>query len=393
MTDSRQRPFLYDGRAYLRTEAGTRRMTHEELHYAMLNRAPQANDWEYYKVPEADLADLDHEEILATVAEGIRSGRLPEQAATQDPWIALQHLDLVREEQLTRAAILAFGKKPEKFFPQCLLRLARFRGVDKTEFIDNKQIYGNIFTLIRAALRFANEYLPIASTFPKGAVQRLDQPLFPIIALREAIANAVCHRDYSRTGGSVSLAIFDDRLEIWSYGLLPSGLEVKDLLELNQSLPRNHRLANVLYYHRYFERWGRGIKLIIDECVNAGHPAPYYIINTGGVLLTMPSKQSLGPTYLATEQGDRLVTEDEKALIIAEPIIDNLHPRQKQILALLTTGGPLNSQQLHDQLQIAVTRRTLHNDLMGLLNLGFVRMIGQSKSTVWQSLISMDQIK
>jgi len=101
--------------------------------------------------------------------------------------------------------------------------------------------------------------------------------------LREAITNALCHRDYSFSGGSTSFAIYDDRIEIWNYGILPPGLSVNDLGDLNQSIPRNRRMANILYYHKLFESWGRGIRLIIDGCIEAGYPSPIYSINSGGV--------------------------------------------------------------------------------------------------------------
>jgi ATP-dependent DNA helicase RecG len=174
---------------------------------------------------------LDTEEILSTIKEGIFNGRIPEGYATNDPEMALKHLGLMKDHQMTRAAIILFGKKPEAIFPQCILRLARFKGNDKAEFLDNRQVHGNIFHLLRAAMSFANFHLPIASTFPKDSMMREDKPLFQIPVLREAITNALTHRDYSFTGGSVSFAIYDNRLEFWSYGLLPPGLAIEELVD------------------------------------------------------------------------------------------------------------------------------------------------------------------
>jgi ATP-dependent DNA helicase RecG len=110
------------------------------------------------------------------------------------------------------------------------------RGTDKAEFIDNKQVNGNIFKLIKEAMAFSNTYLPVASTFSQKSIERIDTPLFPILALREAIANAICHRDYSYQGGRVSFAIFDDRIEVWSYGLFTPGVSIENLTGLNQSV-------------------------------------------------------------------------------------------------------------------------------------------------------------
>lgn len=190
-----------------------------------------------------------------------------------------------------------------------------------------------MFSLLRSALSFANLHLPIASTFSKDTVKREDKPLFPISILREAITNALCHRDYSFTGGSISFAIYDDRLEIWSYGLLPPGLSIDDLGELNQSIPRNRRIANVLYYHKLFESWGRGIRLIIDGCVEAGHPLPVYSINSGGLLLTLPMMlQRVGlPEAISS-------------------VTVELTDRQQEILLLLKKSSGLSTSEIHGQL-------------------------------------------
>ena len=86
--------------------------------------------------------------------------------------------------------------------PQCLLRVARFRGLDRSEFLDNRQFNGNAFALLSHAERFLRDTLPIASRFETGRIQRIDEPLYPPLATREALANALCHRDYALGGGS-----------------------------------------------------------------------------------------------------------------------------------------------------------------------------------------------
>jgi len=225
----------------------------EYLQQLTISNANDNQPWERQTVNDVSLDDLDINEILSTIREGAINNRIPENYVTGDPWQALIHLGLIEKNKITNAALILFGKEPDKKHPQCLLRLARFRGIDKESFIDNKQVRGNIFKLLREAMLFANTHLPVSSEFPKNSVQRIDTPLFPILAIREAIANALCHRDYSYYGGSISFAIFDDRLEIWNYGLLPSGLTTDKLKTLNCSVPRNRKIANVLYYHKIFE--------------------------------------------------------------------------------------------------------------------------------------------
>src|SRR4051812_13859686 len=101
-------------------------------------------------------------------------------------------------------------------YPQCQIRMARFKGLSKTEFLDNRQIQGHGLTLLEEALLFLRRHLPVAGRIQPGFFERADEPLFPLVALRDALVNAICHRDYSQAGGAVSLGIYDDRLEIWS---------------------------------------------------------------------------------------------------------------------------------------------------------------------------------
>jgi len=261
-------------------------------------------------------------------------------------------------------ALILFSKKPETKFPQCLLRLARFKGTDKAEFIDNKQIHGNVFHLIRSALSFTNLHLPIASSFSKDSIKRKDTPLIPISVLREAITNALCHRDYSSNSGSVSAAIYDDRLEIWSYGLLPPGLSIDELGDINQSIPRNRRIANALYFHKFFESWGRGIRLIIDGCIEAGHPAPVYTINSGGLLLSIPYRLMANP-----------VVRDSKGEMLTD--------KQQELILLIEQNEALSTIEIQNKLSFHPSERWVRDTLSKLRELGYVGVKGQTTSRKW----------
>lgn len=370
ITDNTRKPYLYNGRAFVRIESDTLPMSREDLQHFTISNASHYHAWECQTQPHIMLKDLDEEEIIITIKEGVSNGRIPENYSTDDPKLALKRLNLIQDNKLTNAALVLFGKHPEIIFPQCLLRLARFRGINKAEFIDSKQITGNIFKLINAAMEFTSIYLPIASTFPPGSLQRKDVPLFPIVALREAIANAICHRDYSYHGGSVSLAIYDDRIEIWNYGLLPPGISVEHLKTLNQSVPRNRLIANVLYYHKIFESWGRGVQMILTECKQAGHPEPFYSQNAGGTVLTLPSSSLIGHT---SSSQATLVDLSSAGLSI----------RQKEIIMLLSKHPFLSPNDLRSLMPSPLPERTLRDELNRLKVLGFVDMTGQTRARKW----------
>ncbi|MDQ5921114.1 MAG: ATP-dependent helicase RecG [Pseudomonadota bacterium] len=371
-TDSTKRPYLYDGKAFIRVQTNTIAMPREYQNELTLLHADGALSWENAIAKNITLDNLDTKEILLTLKEGGLNGRIPSSYVTNDPWEGLQHLGLIEENKINNAGLVLFGKNPEKRYPQCVLAMARFRGIDKSEFIDNKRIFGNVFVLLGRALAFLNMYLPIASTFPEGEILRKDTPFLPIVALREAVANALCHRDYSFNGGSISLGIYDDRLEIWNYGLFPRGVSLNNLNELNKSIPRNPLIANVLYYHKICETWGRGIHMIIDECVKAGHPTPFYEQNSLGTLLTIPFKYSLGA---GTQMGTPVPSNDNKGLT----------KRQQDILHIISKIGECSSAEILNQLEnIKLTDRTLRRVLVELEQMGYISRVGDTRGTVWK---------
>ena len=126
------------------------------------------------------------------------------------------------------------------------------------EFLDNRQFNGNALTLLTNAERFLRETLPIAGRFEQDRFERIDEPLYPPLAAREALANALCHRDYSIGGGSVGIAIYDDRLEVTSSGSLHFGLTPEKLFAPHESRPWNPLIARTFYRRGIIEEWGSG---------------------------------------------------------------------------------------------------------------------------------------
>jgi len=251
------RPYVFDGRPYQRVSSTTLVMPQETYQRLLTERTHSRTRWENQPAEEYEVSELDHEEILRTVRLGISSGRLPESTGNDIADI-LMRFELLGEERMKNAAVVLFGKRFMPDFPQCQLRMARFHGVDKSEFLDQRQLEGHAFHLLEEAMLFLRRHLPVAGRIVPGLFEREDEPLFPLEALRESLVNAFCHRDYTIIGGSVSLAIYDDRLEIWSDGALPFGLKPEDLKQEHSSRPRNPLIADVFYLRGVIERWGRG---------------------------------------------------------------------------------------------------------------------------------------
>ena len=159
----------------------------------LLERVHAETRWENEAADGWSVEDLDSDEILRTLDEGIRVGRV-EDPGTREPEAALRGLGLLKQGALIRAAVVLFGRSDRLLpdFAQCLLRVARFKGTEKGEFLDNRQFRGHSFELFQRAQRFILEHMPIAGRFEAGRMERIDEPLYPPLAFREAIANGLC---------------------------------------------------------------------------------------------------------------------------------------------------------------------------------------------------------
>jgi predicted HTH transcriptional regulator len=149
---------------------------------------------------------------------GINCGRLPETTIREEIPAILEKFDLLHDGKLNNAAAVLFGRNLYDY-PQCLLRMARFRGTSKEEFIDNQRQQGNIYALLDAAMSFFFKHLSLSGKIE--GLYREEKLSIPYKALRECCINAFCHRAYHRPGGSVGIAIYDDRVEIESSGAFP----------------------------------------------------------------------------------------------------------------------------------------------------------------------------
>lgn len=107
----------------------------------------------------------------------------------------------------------------------------------------------------------------------KGQAERIERWDYPMIALREAIINAIVHRDYNDQG-NIQVRIFDDFLEIWSPGLLPKELNTGNILKNSRSIPRNKQLIHIFHEAGEVENWGTGFARIVDACMDNGIPLP-----------------------------------------------------------------------------------------------------------------------
>ena len=360
------RPYTYRGSAYRRVGNTTLAMSADEYNRMLFERMHSEQRWENQPAAGWSVNDLDVAEIRRTVAEAVRRGRL-EEPVSGEPSDMLRGLGLLRDDVLLRAAAVLFGSTERLEFemPQCLLRVARFRGLDRMEFLDNRQFNGNAFTLLANAERFLRETLPIAGRFEQNRFERIDEPLYPPLATREALANALCHRDYSIGGGSVGIAVYDDRLEVTSSGSLHFGLTPEKLFGPHESRPWNPLIARTFYRRGIIEEWGSGTLKMADITSSAGLPIPEIEDDGGAVTVRFPHGRFVPQPATSGMSGPE--------------------ERRETILALLEgVEDGLTRQELHARLGPEVSERQVRRALSELKNGGLVVSTNRGPLTRWR---------
>jgi len=354
-------PYMYDGRAFIRLGNTTRRMKREEFERLLLTRLHAQHRWETLPATGWGIEDLDADEIRSAVADAVAGNRLAA-VTTESVTTILRRLSLLADDCPTQAAVVLFGKKPLPQYPQCSIRLARFRGVTKSEFIDNREFQGHAFALLRQADAFFGMHLPVASRVISGRMRRDDRPQYPPEALREALVNAICHRDYSEPGASIGISIFDNRLEIWSWGRLPGDLTPEKLRTDHPSIRRNDLIADVFYRRGYIEKWGRGTQKIIETCRRAGLQEAEFLERAGEV----------GVRFWAAVPGITVVSDTELTL------------RQREVLNAVVSLGAGGIDEIRKLLRNPPTVRMVQRIVATLVEGGRMRRIGKGRATKYR---------
>lgn len=357
-------PYVYDGKPYERYESSTRKMS-QPRYNQLLSRQNQLNhSWERFDAEKYTIDDLDHNLILGIIRKSVEKKRLAESAMREDIPTVLEKLELIQDGRIKNATVALFGKKFLPNYPQCHLKIARFKGTDRHEFMDNEFVYGNIFELIEKATLFVSRHLPLAAKIVPGKLERVETPLIPSDVTREAVINAFCHRDYSVYGGSVKLAIYEDRMEVINNGGLLPGVTLEKIKSGHSKL-RNPLIGDILFRCDYIEEWGRGIKEIYGELKKAGDPEPEFDCDEYDFKVTFKFPVSMKPA---------VVLMDETA---------NLSDRQRAIVEIISKAGEIRASDIITKLEHPPSEKTLSRDLAALKKLGVIDVRGHAWTAVW----------
>ena len=366
------------------------RLLVEELHATERWENQPAEDW-------WNVSRLDTGEMVDTLEEAIRRGRLQD-PGKRDPMDILRGMNLLTADgKLMRAAVALFCKQEFALpdYPQFLLKVARFRSKPFEDFLDNRQFHGNAFALMRQAERFLIDYLPIAGRVVPGTMVREDTPLFPVEALRETLANAFVHREYATGAGSVGVALYDDRLEIISIGDLHFGLTPEALTRSHASKPWNPLIAQAFYRRGIIETWGRGTLKVAELMRAEGLEPPVVTVRTGAVVVTFDVAAARRARGWPDEAEPRKTTGKTQVTVKTPQETPQETPRETPqktpdaILRLLANKPELTFDEMATALGKSAS--AIKRAVRGLRESGRLQRIGSTKGGHWQVLDATDK--
>jgi ATP-dependent DNA helicase RecG len=243
-------------------------------------------------VYNASLNELDVKTIRHLVDRAVHKGRLPldyserfygEAVRSNFDYTTairsvIERFHLAADERLTNGSILLFGTNPQTYFPDFSVQVLRLK--TESDIIDDKRIGGNLFQQCEGALAAIRQNIGKAAKIDN--VEREDLPDYPVAVIREAVLNALTHRDYFTSHEFIQIKIYDDHIWFFNPGGLPGGITIEDLKKQHKAHPRNPRIAEVFYYAGYVEESGTSTLRMIRRMREAGLPEPEFKEEYGG---------------------------------------------------------------------------------------------------------------
>jgi ATP-dependent DNA helicase RecG len=352
-------PISYRGEYYYRSGSTNQALKGAALDHFLLRK--QGRHWDGVPAPGFTIADLSSPALAEFRRRASRSNRVPADLLAEPDEVLLEKLRLLDHGYVKRAGVLLFHEDPERLVTGAYVKVGFFR--TDSDLLYHDEIHGDLFTQVeRAVDLLLTKYLRAGISYE--GVQRVETFPIPEAALREAVINAIAHKDYAASI-PIQISVYGDKLMLWNPGQLPPDWTLEQLTAKHASVPHNPDVASVFFRAALLESWGRGIDLIRDACLAHGSPAPVLRWDNG-LWVELP--------FIAVpEVGDEQTTQ--------EPTQE---PTQERIVALLRAQPALTRKALSER--IGLTPDGIKYHLDRLRQAGVIRHVGPTKAGHWEVL-------
>lgn len=359
--DAYPNPISYKGSYYYRSGSTKQELKGPALDRFLLKK--HGKTWDSVSDPRIKEADLDERAIDTFRKRAAQSGRVDETALKDTDSELIIKLKLREGSYLNRAALILFHPRPERLITGAYIKIGFFR--TDSDLIYQDEVTGSLSDQVERALDLlTTKYM--AGIISYDGLQRIETLPYPREALREALLNAVIHKDYA-TGNPVQISVYTNRLIFWNEGQLPLDWTVESLMAKHPSRPYNPLIADVFFRMGMIEAWGRGIDKIRDVCRTAGLPAPVIRNDMGGIWIEFTLSPQ--PVLEASEKTSEKTSE--KKIKTSEKII-----------ALVQENPLITIEDL--AVKLGITSRSVERNIEKLKNEVKLRRIGPDKGGNWE---------
>ncbi|MDR2770453.1 MAG: putative DNA binding domain-containing protein [Clostridiales Family XIII bacterium] len=347
-------PVSYHGKFYIRSGSTTQELGGNELTNFVLRK--YGKTWDSITEPQVSVSQLDTTAFRKFREKALAAERLKKVDLEINDGTLLDSLMLTEGGNLTRAAILLFHDNPERYVFGAFVKVGYFDNDADLRYQD--EVHGPLITMADRVVEI------IYQKYFKGIIsyeglQRIEDFPVPRPAMREAVLNAIVHRDYT-TGIPIQIKIFKDRVIIYNDGRLPENWTISDLLSTHRSRPHNPKIANTFFRSGMIETWGRGIERITTTCKDAGKREPLFEASSSEIKVTFFTDANIGENI-----GDSI----------------GVNETAQKIIELMRKTPTISAKAI--AAEIGIARRNVETNISVLKKAGFVERIGPAKGGHW----------
>lgn len=359
------------GAYFYRSGSTNQELKGAALDHFLLNKVGKR--WDAVPIRDLSVDELDEQAIAMVKQQSPASTRLPVGMDQETNELFLQNLRLSDGKYLKRAAVLLFHPAPDKFISGAYIKIGYFKTDD--DLIFQNIIQGSLFQQVNTAMDLLiHKYLEGRISYT--GVLRKETYTFPIMAIREALLNAVVHKEYA-SGIPIQISVYDDKIIFWNNGHLPEQLTTDRLKQKHPSIPYNPDIAYTFFVAGYIETWGRGTIKIINECKKAGLPEPEFVDGNSEFYVTLkrPLNANKVPiSGLGNLEGE--IFSGKNGLMLLE------------IVKAISKNPSITTPQLAKV--IGKADRTIERYLKQLQEQEIIRRQGSNKTGIWEIIITSD---
>ena len=368
-----QYPVSYKGEYHYRSGSTKQQLVGVALNQFLLKKVGLT--WDAVTISNVEVSELRNDSFDIFREQALKSKRMDIQDLKVENELLMDNLNLLIKKEITRAGILLFHHKPEKYIPGSFLKIAYFK--NDSEIIYQDEVHGSLLEQVNKIIDL------IYTKYLKGIIAyenitRTENYSYPKEAIREALLNAIVHKDYAKLT-PIQIRVYDNKLMISNDCIFPNDWTIEDLMKPHRSRPLNPLIANAFFRAGFIESWGRGIQKINSSCLESGNNLPEYDIKSEDFTVVFSTSTPQSTPQLTKK------SPSQEVLQTTPQLTPQSTPQSKmvesKIINLLKKDSSISQRQI--AIKIGETYDSVRYHMAAMLKKGLITKVGKNRNTRW----------